>query len=186
MREMRDVRAVEPLVAAFADVDEDVRFGAGLALWQILSESVANSEPTERDDTTARITGAGAARVAEIDSRTVDALIGRLDDPDAYVRNWAARALGLIGDNRAIEPLIAAMDKYVAEFGSSHPSADQLLEGTDSRVVFIAAAVLGEMTGEDFGKDPAKWREWWEENKDTFLEKAAGTEEPGAAGTPEQ
>jgi HEAT repeat protein len=35
----------------------------------------------------------------------VDALVKRLDDPDAEVRQMTAKVLGELGDPRAIEPL---------------------------------------------------------------------------------
>jgi HEAT repeat protein len=47
------------------------------------------------------VEGAGAMGAIE----AVDALITRLDDPDAEVRQMTARVLGELGDPRAIEPL---------------------------------------------------------------------------------
>lgn len=48
--------------------------------------------------------------LAEIgDAATVDALVGLLKDADHEVRRGAAQALGIIGDKRAVEPLIAAV-----------------------------------------------------------------------------
>ncbi|HVS65864.1 MAG TPA: HEAT repeat domain-containing protein [Thermoanaerobaculia bacterium] len=49
--------------------------------------------------------GARPARV--MPARVVPALVERLDDLDARVRQWAARSLGRLGDPQAVEPLAA-------------------------------------------------------------------------------
>ncbi len=74
--------AVEPLIAALRDRDEDVRQWAAGALGKIG------------------------------DARAVEPLSAALKDTVAGVREWAAWALGKIGDARAVEPLIAALDVY--------------------------------------------------------------------------
>jgi hypothetical protein len=33
---------------------------------------------------------------------------------------------------------------------------------------YDVAEALGKITGQDFGKDPARWQEWWEKNKGKF------------------
>ena len=184
--EMRNVRAVEPLVAALGDVDEGVRSSAGWTLVRALQILAGWPETDSPDNQLKEVQrGIGVVDVL-VGSEVVDALLGRLEDPDADVRSDAAQALGLIGDHRAIEPLIDAMEKYAAESGSSYPSVDQLLDDEDFQAAISAAVALTMMTGEDFGRDPAKWRAWWEENRDTFLEKGAEAEATDAAGTREQ
>ncbi|HEV3236859.1 MAG TPA: HEAT repeat domain-containing protein, partial [Gemmataceae bacterium] len=42
----------------------------------------------------------------------IDELIASLNDKNQYVRGWAAWALGEIGTQRAVDPLIAALAKY--------------------------------------------------------------------------
>jgi HEAT repeat protein len=80
--------------------------------------------------------------------RAVEPLIGILkNDRNGYVRAMAAWALGKIKDRRAVEPLIDGITD----------------ESNDVRK--RAPLALKEITGQDFGKDPAKWREWWEKNK---------------------
>jgi len=88
----------------------------------------------------------------KIDSdRAVEPLIVALKDEDADVRKSAAVAFrDDFHDTRAIEPLIAALDN----------------ENKDVREV--AAYALKKITEEDFGQDRAKWREWWQKNKDSF------------------
>jgi HEAT repeat protein len=59
----------------------------------------------------------------------------------------AAWALGEIKDRRAVKPLIDALGDQIKDVRKK------------------AALALKEITGKDFGKDPAKWQEWWEKNK---------------------
>jgi HEAT repeat protein len=51
---------------------------------------------------------AALGRDEKLRDRTFTALSGWLDDPDYAVRPWAARALGRLGDPRAVGPLTAA------------------------------------------------------------------------------
>jgi len=55
-------------------------------------------------------------------------------------------ALEKIG-NRAVEQLIASLDDE------------------DSYFRYNVVGILKQITGEDFGENPRKWRKWWEENK---------------------
>ena len=68
-------------------------------------------------------------------------------DDNGYVRAMAAWALGEIGDPRAVEPLIEAIEDESHDVQKGSPLA------------------LQKITGQDFGHDRAKWREWWEKNK---------------------
>jgi HEAT repeat protein len=78
--EIKDVRAVEPLIAKLDDEDKDVRSAACDALRKIK------------------------------DVRAVEPLIAKLDDEDKDVKQAACYALGETKDVRAVEPLIAKLD----------------------------------------------------------------------------
>lgn len=83
----------------------------------------------------------------------VPLLIAVLNDKNRnqLVRINAAGALGRTHDIRAIEPLIEVLtDKY------------WLLRD-------MAAIALAEISGQNFGKDPIQWRNWWQENKERYL-----------------
>ena len=84
------------------------------------------------------------------DSRAVDALIKALNHKDFGVRVGAADALGEMKELKAIEPLITALKDNEEEIRDSFANA------------------LKNITGKDFGKDPEKWREWWNQNKDSI------------------
>jgi len=79
--------------------------------------------------------------------RAVEPLIAALKDKNVYVQVMAAWALGKIKDCRAVEPLIAALGDEIKDVRKE------------------AALALKEITGKDFGQEPAKWREWWDKNK---------------------
>jgi len=81
------------------------------------------------------------------DPHEVDRLIGDLKDTSWQIRWYAASALGEIKEPRAVEPLIAALSDESHGVRKSAPLA------------------LREITGKDFGKDPARWQKWWEKNK---------------------
>jgi HEAT repeat protein len=74
--EIKDWRAVEPLVAALRDPAIPVRTSAARALGEMR------------------------------DPRAVEPLIAALSDPSFNVRQEAAASLGLIGDQRAVGPLL--------------------------------------------------------------------------------
>lgn len=81
-------------------------------------------------------------------NRPVEPLIKSLAHRRPLVRRHAARTLGALGDRKAVEPLIAA------------------LEDSDARVRELAVESLKQLTGQDFGRDRAKWEAWWEANKE--------------------
>lgn len=83
----------------------------------------------------------------------VPKLIAALDDPDQYVRSWAAWALGQIGDRDAIDPLINSLSKYEALLRS-----DRLRQQTKCLPDIYTA--LERITGKHFGLDVDKWRTW--------------------------
>jgi len=74
--------------------------------------------------------------------KVIEGIIAALKDEDKYGRKGAVIALGEIGDERAVESLIAT------------------LKDENGSVRYRAAAALEEITGEDFGEDEAKWRDW--------------------------
>ncbi len=81
---LQEVQAVKPLCDALQDPDSKVRRTAVDALQKIGIKTPA----------------------------VIDALIARLDDPDPDVRYWVAYSLDTLGDPRAAEPILHAMDKY--------------------------------------------------------------------------
>lgn len=107
-------------------------------------------------------------------------LLIALKDIDTDVRANVAWVLRETKDTRAIKPLIEALEgfkgmdsKFLLEIVSDlskigKPAVEPLIEvlkDKDSYVRGNAAWVLRAITGQDFGEDPIKWQEWWEEDK---------------------
>jgi hypothetical protein len=69
------------------------------------------------------------------------------------VRAWSAWAPGEIGDEAAIDLLIAAMEKYLTLAPEGHSR-----EQTKCVVDFHAAP--HKLSGHDFGFDVERWRKW--------------------------
>ena len=80
------------------------------------------------------------------DPGAVRPVVTMLIDKSPDVRRAAATALGILRDRRAVEPLVAALK--------------------DEAPIVRESAVksLRNITGQDFGEDQAKWREWREQN----------------------
>jgi HEAT repeat protein len=126
--------AVEPLIAALKDGDSDVRNAAAGALGKIgwkpdkseagahyliaqgkWDECVKIGAPAV-EPLIAALKGRdsdvrpAAGALAKIGAPAVEPLIAALKDPNSDVRKAAAGALGVIGDARAVRPLIAALE----------------------------------------------------------------------------
>jgi len=133
-----DVRAVEPLVTALKDKDKSVRKAAAEALGQIADPRALEPLIGTLQDRNAFVRRAAAGALGHLpDPRAVDALaailndtldrdaafsalvtigapcvpalVATLKDDKFSVRTDAAKALGQIGDARAVEPLIATL-----------------------------------------------------------------------------
>jgi HEAT repeat protein len=115
-----DAKAVPALIKLFKDSSKTVRETAGTALVAIGTPSVDPLIQSLKDpDFVVRCHAARAlggmttdyqiGRTWVTDQKVVDALIGALKDADRAVREDATIALGMIGDKRAIDPLIEAM-----------------------------------------------------------------------------
>lgn len=84
-------------------------------------------------------------RLAETnDSRAVLPLINVMSDEHAYVRRRAAVGLGNLRDLRATEVLIKG------------------LSDEDSFVQHYSLEALEKITGQKFGANTKRWREWWD------------------------
>lgn len=107
--EMKDARAVEPLIGALKDSEWRVVERAGEALEKIGAPAIEPLISALKDSKwMVRVYAAGALGGIG-DARAVEPLIAALKDSKSSVRIFAAVALGNIGDARAVEPLIAAL-----------------------------------------------------------------------------
>ncbi len=81
-------------------------------------------------------------------------LINSLNDPVSPVRSYAGWALGRIGDQSAVKPLIIAAVKY-----DKNPT-DWLRPDDPCVMEFLRA--LEKLTGKKPGLKVENWQEWWE------------------------
>jgi HEAT repeat protein len=151
--------AVLPLISVIKDKNSEVRINVVSALGEMKDprsvELLISSFKDENADVRIRaiqiLSGWADKWQSEPikDFRVVSPLIIiLLRDKDPEVRLNAACALGKIENRLAILPLIIA------------------LKDKESNVRKWALSALVELTQQDFGQDPVKWREWWEKNRD--------------------
>jgi len=106
--EIKDPRAIEPLLAALRDEDEEVRAEAGYALAEFGDVAIEPLLALMREEGVGEWAAYALARLGS--SRVVEEMIRALTDEDAGVRKLAAYVLGDVGDKRAVEPLIGSLE----------------------------------------------------------------------------
>lgn len=97
LMELKDPRAVEPLIAAMKDRDKDVRFGAAEALGNIKDPRAVEPLIAALKDKDAFVGSYVLEELMKIGAAAVEPLIAALKDRDKDVRRYAAEALGRIG-----------------------------------------------------------------------------------------
>jgi hypothetical protein len=148
--ELRDARAVMPLIAILKDKDSDVRKAVVIALGQIRDARAV--EPlilALKNDEDKWVRGWAAHSLGEIgDVRALDPLLIALEDENG--RFWAANALVNISDSRAVEPLIAALTYHNNNICG--PAAEALGKIGDARAVEPLIAALKLKTNDVAGR----------------------------------
>jgi HEAT repeat protein len=127
--EMKDARAVEPLIMTLKD--EKCGSMAANALVKIGKPSVSPLIAALKDDDPIVRRNATKALGEIKDAGAVEPLINSLKDSDLIVRRNAAKALGEIKDMRAVEPLIVSLKDDSAVVRRN--AAESLGEIKDSR-----------------------------------------------------
>jgi HEAT repeat protein len=102
LRDKHDARAVQPLIECLAEADQDVRWMATFALGYFNDERVIQPLIQTLNDPELNVRGAAITALGELKNPlAVEALIALLPS--------SVEALLAIGDNRAVEPLIAQL-----------------------------------------------------------------------------
>lgn len=104
--EFGDPRAVDPLVEVLHDEDRAVRDAATGALRKI-GRAAVSALIVALQDPNGNVQEAAVAILKDLaDPRSVEPLIGCLTSPNWVLRMYAAKGLGIIGDERAVMPLV--------------------------------------------------------------------------------
>lgn len=183
--------AFEPLVAALAYWDKDVRQAAVKSLDKL------GWQPDLRRTEAAYQTGVAEYwivkgefnRCTEIGAPAVEPLINALRDEDFSRRIPPAEVLGKIGDDRAVEPFIdilewqekrqreiagiasqgaGSISRVLHDFGDmrSITLGIEIMHGAEIKALCDAIArALNLITGQNFGLDAARWRQWQKEKQ---------------------
>jgi HEAT repeat protein/Mg-chelatase subunit ChlD len=159
LKELKDARAVEPLIWALKDEDKWVRVKAAEALGLINDSSAVDPLIKALEDEDQLVRSSAIRALGQIqDPRAVDPLIHALKDEKSVVRGSAAYDLGYFKEPRAIDPLILALkdnDAHVRKgaacslrnIGDTRAvdPLTQALEDNDAGVRAEAAYALGEL-----------------------------------------
>ena len=147
---LKDAPARKTLETLLDDGHWLVRANAALALSEIADPASAAVlvEKAEDPNPKAFISKADAiAGYGAVTSKATAVMVKHLGAPDWQVRLTACRALAVMGDKDAVEPLIERLD----------------MEGGRLRKEILAA--LRGVTHETFGENPQTWRDWWKKQK---------------------
>ncbi|MHC4914644.1 MAG: HEAT repeat domain-containing protein [Planctomycetota bacterium] len=129
-----------------------------------------------RGDTSPRMREVAVAAIGMLrDAESLDLAIKRmLDDRNGGVRVEASKALALIGNAKAVMPMIKAFERYpqdrrflvgpMARFRHVKvvETLIEALEDDDARVKDLSWEALKMITGESMKKEKGVWSEWWE------------------------
>jgi HEAT repeat protein len=107
------IRAVEPLIRALGDEHEDTRRFAAEALGRIGDPRAVEPLIGALEWDYYQLFEAALARQKLTDTRSEKEIIDELVEKYVFIREAAAKALGRIGDARAVDALIAAL-KYIS------------------------------------------------------------------------
>lgn len=143
LRRLGDEKAVEPMMALAKRRDQDAievlgKIGSEEPVEQLLDYVDFDSDPRLR-----RVTMKALGEIGSHD--TTNAIAQQLRAEEPSVRSSAARALGMIGDTRAIDPLETVLEEDAAEFvrGSAAWALAEI--GTERAIDIL----------EDYDRDPS-------------------------------
>lgn len=173
------------LINALNDMDSNIRTAAIEALSFFGNEDIIiRLIRLLKDDKEYNVGQAVVGALIRIGPPAIKHIIIALNDDDRDVRRGAVDALSVMKESQIVEPLIAALKDKDAYVRCS--AAVGLSEIKDPRSVEYMIIVLSDenrdvqnciesglikITGENYGKDLEKWRQWWSQNKNSFPKK---------------
>lgn len=117
------------------------------------------------------------------DPAALDVLIYALkNNKDPFIRKDAAFAMGKIGNPKAVDALIEALNDQepkvrcnsswalgkINDNRAVQPLINLLARDKHEEVVPAVTTALMTITMEMLGEDPNEWQKWWQENKDKY------------------
>ncbi len=161
LAEIGDRRAVAPLWTAAQRPERYVRAEALAALAKFHDPRTFGPLLDELETINGN-PGTAAEGLGDLgDKRAVEPLLRVLREQgsnDNVPAIAAAHALGKLGDKRAVPELISSMQRYQQNPGVTRG------EGP-SHMLEADVNALRALTGQNFGTNVGKWREWWEKQK---------------------
>lgn len=140
--ELKDSRAIEPLIAALKDRYYDVRQVVIKALEEIADARAVEPLIAALKGGDSGVRKAAVNALVKLgDARALDAIIAALKDSDKAVRETAAAALGQIGGARAFDALVAMLSNKDRTVSRPLPRHWILWDGSRERMS------LGRLTG---------------------------------------
>jgi len=135
LAESGGAEAVEALIFALADTDPDVRACAALALGWLGAGTAAGDLAGCLADESTFVADIAADALSMIGEPAIEALVARLRDEVPRGRLLAARALGRIGSQKAVAPLLALLEdpSYLVRY-----RAQEALDALGVGMVYLA------------------------------------------------
>lgn len=170
--ELRDGRAVEPLIRSLADPDSLVRFHAAISLRKLGNEIAVEPLICALNDPKSFVRFQAVGSLGSFGNPlVVEPLIHALADPDETVSDYAAMKLGKFSDSRAVEALIGVLADPAA-YGRASAARSlgqlgdlravepliQVLTDPEARVVEDAAEALKQIGTPEALAAVADWR----------------------------
>jgi len=167
--EIKDPRAVEPLIVTLRDTFFNLRVSAATALGEIKDPRAVGPLVAAMKDTDLRVRKAASGALGEIGLPAVGPLVAALKDADPAVRQSASEALGRIKDPQAVEAMNNALkdadshSQQIAAQGSTftylvpkYLAAAAMLDPSTTRP-FLSASCQGDLVTEIQGLQQSGW-----------------------------
>lgn len=161
---------VQPVLALIDHEDEEIRAMAALALSTILTPATGETaisalinalyDPMPKVRIHA-VTAVGAIRHQNSAGR----LAQLLDDPYLLVQANAARSLGRLGNVSNCQYLLARLESLLRDRPTGEYREHTDLDTRRDVVYRNVVDALAQLSGENYGDDIEKWRQWWNENR---------------------
>ncbi len=181
LADVRDTSLLPAWLAAAKNPDPRVRYYAVRALGHFKDPRAADAIRRALKDASPLVRGAAAGAAALMgDAGGIEGLAALMNPGvDADTRFKAAFALWKLRDLRAVPALARGMNDSVPRVrhhcawalgdlkakAAVMPLVNVLQNSSDNTLKYYAANSLKQITGQQFGFDAAKWREWLRRNK---------------------